>query len=113
MLCADGSCDGIVVAGDCTVTATRTLGSTKGKFAGMKLEPELLSINASGLDGAGESCTITVYVKTDLGAHKKMYTPTSCPVDLNSGVKVLDALKNLLLQDDDQLVFAGDNCNDA
>ncbi len=108
-ICADGSCNGIAedANGKCTVTADVPQGAKAGHGGNKlltKLEPELLSIDASGLSD-GEMCTTTVYVKTDLGAHKKMYTPTSCPVDLNSGVKVFDALKNLLLQDDDQLIF--------
>ena len=85
------------------MTATRTQGANRGKNAGGKLEPELLSIDASALLDT-EMCTTTVYVMTEAG-HKKSTTPTSCPVDLNSGVKVFDAFMNLLLQDDDQLIF--------
>jgi hypothetical protein len=33
------------------------------------------------------------------------WTPTACPVTLNDGVKVFDASMNLLLQDDDSLIF--------
>ena len=33
------------------------------------------------------------------------FTPTSCPVVLNDGVKVFDASMNLLLQDDSSLIF--------
>jgi len=107
--CADGVCNGIAedANGKCTVTADVPNGAKVGHGGNKlrsKLEPELLSIDASALM-IGEMCTTTVFVKTDLGDHKKMYTPTSCPVDLNSGVKVFDALKNLLLQDDDQLIF--------
>ncbi len=117
-VCADGVCDGIAedLNGKCVVTESRPEGATHGKNAGNKLEPELLSINAGTLNDA-EMCTTTVYVMTEAG-HKKSTTPTSCPVDLNSGVKVFDALKNLLLQDDDQLIFdagAGTDgtCNDV
>ncbi len=121
--CADGVCNGIAedANGKCTVTADVPNGAKAGHGGNKlrsKLEPELLSIDASALM-IGEMCTTTVFVKTDLGDHKKMYTPTSCPVDLNSGVKVFDALKNLLLQDDDQLIFddgAGGlvgTCNDV
>ena len=121
-VCADGNCNGIAedANGKCTVTADVPQGAKAGHGGNKlltKLEPELLSIDASALLDT-EMCTTTVYVKTDLGAHKKMFTPTSCPVDLNSGVKVFDALKNLLLQDDDQLIFdagAGTDgtCNDV
>jgi len=108
--CADGACDGIAHELDgtpiCPVVATRNQGAGKGKNANNKLEPELLSIAAGNL-GDGESCTNTVYVKTEQ-AHKKSTTPTSCPVDLNSGVKVFDSVMNLLLVDDDKLLFVTD-----
>ena len=108
-VCDDSDCNGIAedANGKCTVTADIPNGAKPGHGGDKgrsKLEPELLSIDASGLLD-GDNCTTTVYVMTDLGDHKKMYTPTSCPVDLNSGVKVFDVTRNLLLQDDDQLVF--------
>lgn len=102
--CDDGNCDGIDHGNGnlCTVTASRNKGaSAKGKN-GNKLEPELLDIDASGLNDA-ESCTVTIYVMTDVG-HKKSATPTSCPVNLNSGVKVFSGTMDLLLQSN-TLVF--------
>ncbi|WP_057830389.1 hypothetical protein [Colwellia sp. TT2012] len=124
--CDDGAkCNGIVivvtddtVSGDvptCDVEASRTNGAMKGKNAGKKLEPELLNITTTL--AADDSCTITVYVVTDKADHKKSATPTSCDVELNSGVKVFDGLMNFLFLDDDQLIFSdgsGDNgwCGD-
>ena len=78
-------------------------------------------MTAGGLDD-DDSCEITVWVMTDDDhpgrGNNPTWTPTSCPVTLNDGVKVFDASMNLLLQDDDSLIFdlgAGDDgtCNPA
>ncbi len=96
--CDDGNCDGIDHGNGilCIVTTSRNNGASANGKNGNKLEPELLDIDASGLNNT-ESCTVTIYVRTDVG-HKKSATPTSCPVNLNSGVKVFSGTMDLLLQ---------------
>jgi hypothetical protein len=117
-------CDGVDVTGaaggglvtDCTATGAEHTNKGNGPA---KLQPEIITITASSLDD-GESCTITVWVTTDddhpgKGRTKNNnaannrgnpdFTPTSCPVTLNDGVKVFDASMNLLLQDDSSLIF--------
>lgn len=110
-VCADGTCDGVQVtdnAADCTASGAEGGAKAKGK-GNQKLAPDVITIDASGLDN-GESCEITVWVMTDDDhpgrGRNPDFTPTSCPdtaVVLNDGVKVFDASMNLLLQDDDSL----------
>ncbi len=106
-------CDGVDVTAaddaltDCTATGAE--GGAKGKGKGnQKLAPDVVTMTAGGLDD-GDSCTITVWVTTDDDqpgrGRNPDWTPTSCPVTLNNGVKVFDASMNLLLQDDDSLIF--------
>jgi hypothetical protein len=105
-ICADTACDGVEVtdnAADCTATgAEHTNNSSKGA----KKQPDIVSMTAGGLDNE-DSCEVTVWVVTDK-EHKKIFGPTECPVTLNDGVKVFDASLNLLLQDDDSLIFSDD-----
>ncbi len=116
-------CDGVDVtsepsAGDCTATGVEH--TTQGKSGKEKLQPDIITVTAGGLDD-GESCTITAWVMTDLKkggtrpgrGNSPMFAPTDCPVPLNDGVKVFDASMNLLLQDDDDLIFSdevGNTC---
>lgn len=106
----DGILDGVqVVAGDCTATGTE--GGAKGKGKGnQKLAPEIITIDAGGLDD-GDSCTIKVWVTTDSDkpGNGPNWTPSACPVTLNDGVKIFDSSMNLLLQDDDTLIFDDGN----
>lgn len=117
--CADNTCDGVEVtvnAADCTATGAEHTNNGNGPA---KLQPDIITIDASGLDDT-ESCEITVWVMTDddqpgkgrnktnngQGPGNPDYTPTSCQdttIVLNDGVKVFDASMNLLLQDDDSL----------
>ncbi len=121
-VCVDSNpvCDGVddSLASDCTVTLDTSEGAKKKGKA--KLEPEHIYIDASGLND-GDSCLITVFVKTDSKSFPKgkspLYTPTSCPEDpgeivLNDGVRVFDASMNLLLDDDDMLTLECNNFTD-
>lgn len=108
-ICVDGDCDGVEVLAisDPGCAATGTEGGAKGKGKGnQKLAPEVITITADGLDD-GDGCTIKVWVMTDDDhpGNGPNWTPTSCPVTLNEGVKVFDASLNLLLQDDSSLIF--------
>ncbi len=106
---------------DCTATGAE--GGAKGKGKGnQKLAPDVVTMTAGGLDD-GDSCEVTVWVTTDDDhpgkGNNPTWTPTSCPITLNDGVKVFDASMNLLLQDDDSLVFDDNDpvsegvCNEA
>lgn len=120
-------CDGVDVTAadedvaDCTAIGAE--GGAKGKGKGnQKLAPDVVTMTAGGLDD-GDSCTITVWVMTDDDhpgqGNNPTWTPTSCPVTLNDGVKVFDGSFNLLLQDDDTLIFDDNDpvsegvCNEA
>lgn len=109
-ICVDFACDGVevLVISDSGCTATGAEHTNSGKSGKPQLQPEIITIDASGLDDT-DSCTIKVWVMTDddhPGKGKNpTWTPTSCPVTLNDGVKVFDASMNLLLQDDDSLIF--------
>lgn len=111
-----GAKDGVkVTTNDTDCTASGVEHQSNGR--GNKLKPEFITIDAGGLDN-GESCTVTVWVMTDK-EHKKIFTPTECPVVLNDGVKVFDGSMNLLMQDDDSLIFDDNDpasegiCNEA
>ncbi len=115
-----GDLDGVeVTANSADCTASGAEHTDKGKSGKNKNHPDKITISAAGLDD-GESCTITVWVKTDENfAHGPKsqspdFKPTSCPVPLNDGVKVFDASNmNLVLEDDDELIFSnlvGNTC---
>lgn len=103
----DGGGDGIaVISGNCTASIDEHQSSGGGN--GNKLKPEFITIDAGDLD-SGESCAVKVWVETD-GDHPGRgnspdFTPTSCPVTLNDGVRGMDNSGNILLEDDDSLVF--------
>lgn len=113
-----GDQDGVEVTvnfADCTASGAEQ--ADKGKSGKNKKRPDKITISADGLDD-GESCTITVWVMTDEHfAHgpknqSPAFSPTSCPVPLNDGVKVFDASNmNLVLEDDDELIFSGQVSN--
>ncbi len=112
--CGENSevCDGVdVVAADGNLTdctATGVEHTNSGKSGKAQLQPELITITADGL-GNGDSCTIKVWVVTDK-AHKKTFTPTSCPVTLNDGVEVLhDTLTPGVVTSEDVLLFIDDD----
>lgn len=117
---SDGNSDGVQVTdasdalGDCAVESAEEH-TSNGQ--GNKLKPEFISLSAEGL-ADGESCTFTVWVETDQdqpgkgraknrgqGSGNPDFTPTSCPVTLNDGVRVLDSSGVTLFEDDDSLIF--------
>lgn len=112
---AFGGGDGVLVtAGACTATGAEHTNNGNGPA---KLQPDIITITGMTEDDEA-SCTIKVWVTTDSdhpgkgranknpnGRGNPDFTPTSCPVTLNDGVKVFDASMNLLLQDDSSLIF--------
>ena len=97
---------------DCTVATSNPPGATANGKAKSKLEPEFISISADNLDD-GESCTVTVNVKTDSKTFPKgkspAFTPTSCELGsivLNDGVRIIhDASGATIFEDDDSLAL--------
>ncbi len=100
----------------CTVTLTHPAGAVKKGL--IKLEPEFITIDPSGLAN-GEMCMITVNVETDTKNFPRgkspVFAPTECNEDtfifLNEGVQVfrddgdtggvVDKNDTLLFEDDD------------
>lgn len=118
-VCDDGLCDGVDVSnlGDCDLSVEQPNGASKGKNAGNKLEPEIITLTPNGLAN-GDSCMIEVFAITDAkhprGGRNRSpdYAPTSCAFDgedpviaLNHGVRVYDDAMNLLLADDDRILL--------